>query len=115
MSVQHDLGALVALVDAAMDEEGAVLERVPALDDVAVEISHHQIVGGDLRPLQSHRICQEPLLMAWHRHAEMVAHAFIEAMAGGAPERRCEIEARLGYRVVGQHQGNSAWQGHCGQ
>ena len=103
VGVQHDLRARVALVDAGMDEEGGRLDRILALDDVAFAVGHHQISRRDLRPVQPLRIDQEQLLAARHRHAEMVAHALVQPVARGRPQRRRQVEPRLRHGVVDQH------------
>ena len=71
-------------MDAAVDEEGARLDRVLALDDVAVAVGHHQVGRRDLRPVQALRIDQEQLLAAGHGHAEVIAHALVQAMRAAA-------------------------------
>ena len=101
VGVQHHRGAPVAVMDAAMDVEGARLDRILALDDVALAVGHHQVGRRDLRPVQALRIDQEQLLAAGHGHAEVIAHALVQAMARRRPQRRRQVEPRLrAYRVV---------------
>ena len=90
-----------------MDVEGGRLDRILAFDDVAVAVGHDDVGRRDLRPVQPLRIDQEQLLAAGHRHAEMVADALVQPVARGRAERRRQVDARLGYGVVGQHRKSS--------
>ena len=82
VGVQHHGGLRVAGMEAGVDEERRRLDRVLALDDVAVAIGHDDVAGRDLRPVQALRIDQEQLGAVGHRHAEMVADAFVQPVPG---------------------------------
>ena len=99
-------------VQAGMDEEGRRLDRILAFDDIAGAIGHHQVGRRDLRPVQPLRIDQEQILAAGHGHAEMIAHPLVQAVPHGRPERRHEVDPRLGYGVVGQHRKGSVCSMH---
>ena len=83
-----------------VDEERRRLDRVFALEHVAVRVAQHQRGGGDLRPVPAIGVDQEPVaahhaVLAGHRQREVVADALVQTEPRRPAQRAGEIDPLL--------------------
>ena len=103
VAVQHHRVARDA-VHRGMDEHRRRLDPVAPGQYLPVGVDEHDVVGADLAPEQSARVDQEALRAVGQGNAEVVAHAFAQAMVGGGAQRQRQVFAqRCGARVVACH------------
>ena len=114
MHMQHDCMAGDA-VHRAVDEEGGRFDAMAAGQHLAAHVDQHDVVGADLAPVQAARVDQIAVLRARQRDAEMVAHAFGQAVVRGGAQRHCKVVAQRadgGTVVVGAGGGHGNGLGH---
>jgi hypothetical protein len=76
-----------------MDEHGGRLDAVAALQHFAMFVDEHDVVGAYLAPVQAARVDEEAARIVRQRHAEVVAHAFAQAVMRGRAQRQCQVFA----------------------
>jgi hypothetical protein len=78
----------------AVNEERRGLDPVAPGQHLAVHVDQHDVLGADLAPVQAARIDQVAVLRARQGDAEMIAHAFGEAVVRGGAQRQREVFAQ---------------------
>ena len=90
-----------------MDEKGRRLDRVGALDHVALGVAQHERGRRDLRPVPAIGIDQEPVasdlpVLVRHGEREMVAHTLVQPEPRRPPKGAGEVDPLLEQAPVGQ-------------
>jgi hypothetical protein len=93
VGVQHH-GMAGDAVHRGVDEQRGGLDAVPAFEHPALAVDEHDVVGADLAPVQAARVDEVAVGRAGHGHAEVVAHAFGQAMVGGGAQGQRQVFAQ---------------------
>jgi hypothetical protein len=78
MGVQHAAYPARPGMDRGMDEEGGILDRPIALQDIAGEIDHQEVARPDLRPVQAMGGKQETVVETGDHQGEVVVDPLVQ-------------------------------------
>jgi hypothetical protein len=96
VGVQH-AGLAGDAVDGGMDEHRRRFHRVAAGQRRALGVDQHDVVGLHLVPQQAARVQQEAARLVGQFDAEVVAHAFGQAVVRGGAQRQGQVGAQRGH------------------